>query len=183
MKRFLLTFLLIALALFGIKMLPPVQHAVVEPWTALIARASAFVVRLIDPGAIFLHGRVLYSPSPHFRLSVDPVCSGLEACIVLTAALLAFPATWGERLRGLLPGILALQTINLVRLVSLFFIGKKGGQQAYDIAHTFVWQALIVLSVPCVWLLWVRYVGNNQRRRDAERAPDPPTAGVNNHLS
>lgn len=183
MKRFLLTFLLIALALFGVKMLPPVQHAVVEPWTALIARASAFVVRLIDPGATFLHGRVLYSPSPHFRLSVDPVCSGLEACIVLTAALLAFPATWGERLRGLLPGILALQTINLVRLVSLFFIGKKGGQQAYDIAHTFVWQALIVLSVFCIWLLWVRYVGNNQRRRDAERAPDPPTAGVNNHLS
>lgn len=174
MKRFFLTFLLIALALFGVKMLPPVQHAVVAPWTALVARASAFFVHLIDPDAIFLHGRVLYSPSPRFRITIDPACSGLEACIVLTAALLAFPATWGERLRGLLPGILALQTINLVRLVSLFFIGKKGGQQAYDIAHTYVWQALIVFSVFCIWLLWVRHVGRNQRRRDAERAHPQP---------
>ena len=168
MKRFLFTFILIMLVLFGMKMLPSVQQAVVEPWTTLIARASIAIVRWLEPNVITF-GRVMRSPSANFGVSVDPLCSGLEACIVLTAGILAFPATWRERLGGLLLGFIAVQTVNLVRIVSLFFIGKTWGQHAFDIAHTYVWQALIVLSVIIFWLLWVRYVSRNQQRRDAER--------------
>lgn len=167
MKRFLFIFVIILLALFGLKMLPSVQQAVVEPWTSLVARVSIAIVQWIEPDVITF-GRVVRSPTVAFGISVDPLCSGLEACIVLTAGILAFPATWGERLLGLLLGFIVVQAVNLVRIVSLFFIGQWN-PKLFDIAHLIVWQALIMLTVIVIWLLWVRYVGNNQRRRDAER--------------
>ena len=70
MKRFFIVFALIQLVLFGLKMLPSVQQAVVEPWTSLIARASAFIVRLFDPSALS-YGRVLHSPSADFAISIE----------------------------------------------------------------------------------------------------------------
>lgn len=168
MKRFVPVFLLILAALFGIKLLPAVQQAVVLPWTATIGRASAFFVLLLDPGAI-AHGREIYSPQAQFGLSVDPLCSGLEACIVLFSGILAYPALWRERFLGLVLGFAALQTVNLVRIITLFFIGKAGGSRAFDIAHTYVWQALLMLCVLAFWLLWVRYANRCQQRRDEAR--------------
>ena len=171
MKRFFFVFLIIQAVLFGVEMLQPVQQAVVEPWTSLIARASAFIVRLFDPSALS-YGRVLYSPSADFGISIEAGCNGVEATIVLIAAILAFPATWGERFWGLVLGFLAVQSVNLLRVVSLFFLGQWN-YKIFEFAHLYMWQALIMLDVLVVWLLWMRYVARSQRRRDAARDAQP----------
>jgi len=42
-----------------------------------------------------------------------------------------------------------------VRVISLFYIGQWDFA-VFEWAHQYVWQALIMLDVLIVWLLWVR---------------------------
>ena len=81
--------------------------------------------------------------------------NGIEAAIVLIAAMLAFPAPWKHRAVGVLAGLVAVQALNTVRVVSLFYLGQWS-PTAFEWAHLYAWQALIMLDVLVVWLLWIR---------------------------
>jgi exosortase H (IPTLxxWG-CTERM-specific) len=154
MLRFIALFALILFTLFGLELLQPVQQHVVLPWTALLARFCVALVSLFD-GAAMAQGKVLWNPSNGFGVSIEPGCNGVEAFIVLSAAMLAFPAAWRSRLWGLGVGFLAIQALNVVRVISLFYIGQWN-KEAFEFAHAYLWQALIMLDVLVVWLLWVR---------------------------
>ena len=100
MTRFFLVFLSVQAVLFGVEMLAPVQAAVVQPWTGLVASASAAIIQFFDPSAIS-HGRVVQSAQSGFGISIEPGCNGVKAAIVLLAAVLAFPSSWKMKLWGL----------------------------------------------------------------------------------
>jgi exosortase H (IPTLxxWG-CTERM-specific) len=159
MARFFLIFLSVQAVLFGVEMLNPVQAAVVAPWTSWLAKASAAIVHLIDP-TVISYGRVLQSARTGFGVSIEAGCNGVEATIVLVAAVLAFPSTWRMKLWGVGLGFIAVQGLNLVRIVSLFFIGQWS-LKVFEFAHLYMWQALIMLDVLVVWLLWMRYVAKH----------------------
>lgn len=163
MKRFFLIFLIAQAVLFGLEMLGPVQEAVVTPWTNWLAMASAGIVHLIDSSVIH-YGRVLQSAATGFGVSIEAGCNGVEAAIVMIAAMLAFPASWLQKLTGILIGFVAVQAVNLVRIVSLFFLGQWN-YQVFEFAHLYMWQALIMLDVLIVWLLWIRYVARHDHRK------------------
>ena len=59
----------------------------------------------------------------------------------------------------------AIQALNLVRIVSLFYLGQWNFQW-FEWAHLYVWQALIMLDALIVWLLWIRAL--------PAQAPAPP---------
>jgi exosortase H (IPTLxxWG-CTERM-specific) len=100
-------------------------------------------------------GKVLQSASNGFAVSIEAGCNGVEATIVLVAAILAFPAPWKRKLVGLAIGVVAVQGLNIVRVISLFYLGQWNFN-VFEWAHLYVWQALIMLDVLIVWLLWVR---------------------------
>jgi len=99
-------------------MLGWVQQHLVLPWTALLARICAALVTWFDSTAA-ASGNVLWNQQTGFGVSIEPGCNGIEACIVLFAAV----------------------------------------------------QALIMLDVLVVWLLWVRA---GSRKADAPPPQDPP---------
>jgi exosortase H (IPTLxxWG-CTERM-specific) len=154
MRRFLLLFIVIQAVLFGLELLGPIQQHVVLPWTSLLAKACSSLVTLFDAGAM-AQGKVLFNPKTGFGVSIEPGCNGVEACIVLMAAMLAFPATWRHRAIGLAIGFVAVQGLNMVRVISLFYLGQWS-QRAFEFFHEYLWQGLIMLDVLVVWLLWVR---------------------------
>jgi exosortase H (IPTLxxWG-CTERM-specific) len=80
--------------------------------------------------------------------------------IILIAAMVVFPATWLQRLKGLVWGILAIQVLNIVRIISLFYLGLWN-EVWFEWAHLYVWQVLIMLDALIVFLLWVRYLPKN----------------------
>ncbi|PUA98665.1 exosortase H (IPTLxxWG-CTERM-specific) [Acidovorax sp. 107] len=170
MLRFFLTFVVLQLTLFGINMLGVVQQHVVLPWTALLARGCAGLVTLFDASAAAA-GKVLWNTVSGFGVSIEPGCNGIEACIVLFAAVMAFPSTWRHKLVGLGVGFVAVQGLNVVRVISLFYLGQWS-TTAFNFAHEYLWQALIMLDVLIVWLLWVR-AGD----RAAGLATAPASAG------
>jgi exosortase H (IPTLxxWG-CTERM-specific) len=157
MVRFFLGFLIVQAVLFGAELTPWAQVWFVTPWTNTLAAISADIVKLFDP-QVLADGKVLQSLSNGFAVSIEAGCNGVEATIVLVAAMLAFPASWRRKLAGLAIGIVAVQGLNVVRVISLFYLGQWS-QQAFEFAHQYVWQALIMLDVLIIWLLWVRTLG------------------------
>ena len=75
----------------------------------------------------------------------------LLACAV--AAVLAFPASWKSRLAGLGLGILAIQAVNLVRVVALFLTGVYF-PRIFDTSHTVIWQTVVILFGVLLWIFW-----------------------------
>jgi exosortase H (IPTLxxWG-CTERM-specific) len=154
MVRFFLAFLVLQALLFGTELTPWGQRWFVVPWTDTLAAISADIVKVFDPG-VMADGKVLQSGSNGFAVSIEAGCNGVEATIVLVAAILAFPAPWRSKLVGLAVGVVAVQGLNIIRVISLFYLGQWSFD-AFDFAHQYVWQALIMLDVLIVWLLWVR---------------------------
>jgi len=154
MVRFFVVFLLLQGALFGLELTPWAQEWFVVPWTNTLASISASLVKLFDPNVI-AQGKVLQSARNGFAVSIEAGCNGVEATIVLLAAILAFPASWKRKLLGLAIGVIAVQGLNIVRVISLFYLGQWNFD-VFEWAHLYVWQALIMLDVMIVWLLWVR---------------------------
>jgi exosortase H (IPTLxxWG-CTERM-specific) len=154
MVRFFLGFLILQALLFGAELTPWAQSWLVTPWTNALAAISAGLVQLFDP-QVLADGKVLESARNGFAVSIEAGCNGVEATIVLVAAMLAFPASWERKLVGLALGIVAVQGLNVIRVISLFYLGQWS-RDAFEFAHQYVWQALIMLDVLVIWLLWVR---------------------------
>ncbi|HSS71854.1 MAG TPA: exosortase H [Casimicrobiaceae bacterium] len=154
MARFFVGFLLLQALLFGAELTPWAQTYFVVPWTHTLAALSADIVRFFDP-RVLADGKILQSADGSFAVSIEAGCNGVEATIVLIAAMLSFPAPWKRRLLGLAIGVIAVQGLNIIRVITLFYLGQWNFD-AFDFAHRYVWQALIMLDVLIVWLLWVR---------------------------
>lgn len=166
MPRFFVTFVLLLAVLFGLELTPWAQALVVTPWTDAVARVATTLIHAFDAG-VQANGKVISSATGSFAVSIEAGCNGVEATLVLVAAILAFPATWRHRLAGIAVGTVAVQGLNIVRVISLFYLGQWN-YDAFEWAHLYVWQALIMLDVLIVWLLWVRLVPD---RRGAARPP------------
>lgn len=159
MARFYVFFLLIQAVLFAAELTPPGQKWVVQPFTAVLAEISGFLIQLLGRD-IVTEGIIIYDQQQPFAVSIEAGCNGIEALILLFAAVLAFPAPWKSKLWGLGIGFVAVQGLNLVRIVSLFFLGLWN-QTAFEWAHLYVWQALVMLDAIVVFLIWIRTLPAN----------------------
>ncbi len=168
MVRFFVVFILLLAVLFALELTPWAQAWLVVPWTDTLAAISAWLVTVFDPNVV-ASGKVLRSTTNGFAVAIEAGCNGVEATLVLCAAILAFPAPWGYRALGLAIGILAVQLLNVVRVISLFYIGQWN-RDVFEWAHLYVWQALIMLDVLIVWLVWVRRIPRGTG------GPRPPAA-------
>lgn len=165
MLRFVFLFLFFLVVLFVLELLQPVEQHVILPFTAAIAQVCVWLVGLFDPSAI-AHGKILQSTTTDFAISIERGCNGVEAVIILVSAMLAFPAPWKRKLAGIGIGFVAIQALNLVRIISLFYLGQWS-RLWFDWFHLYLWQALIVLDALVVFLIWLRYLPRAPVRTDA----------------
>ncbi len=152
--RFLVTFLLLVALAFGLIALKPVNDAVVDPYTAFIARTAGLVLRGMGED-LTVRGCLL--SSPRFSVSIFNGCNGLITTLILVAGVLAFPTGWRARLIGVIGGIVGIQIINLIRIVSLYYIGAFFPKY-FNNAHVVVWQSIVILSGIALWVAWANSI-------------------------
>jgi exosortase H (IPTLxxWG-CTERM-specific) len=162
MLRFVLLFAVLLAGLFVAELLQPVDDYVILPFTGAIAKVCVFIVGSFDPHALAI-GKELRSTTNGFAISIERGCNGVEAVIILVSAMLAFPAPWKHKLAGIGIGFVAIQLLNLVRIISLFYLGQWN-RTWFDWFHLYLWQALIVLDALVVFLIWLRYLPYDERR-------------------
>lgn len=175
MFRFLGIFLLSLLVLFTLDVLTVVEVHVIDPFNALLASVSAKVIALFGGDAI-AQGKVIISMRTGLAVSIERVCNGVEAVIILVSAMVAFPSRIRHKLIGIVLGTLAIQALNLVRIISLYYL-NQWDDHWFEWFHSYIWQALIVLDALVVFLVWLRYLPR-ERRDDAAPPPAPPLEAV-----
>ena len=154
MFKFLIFFLVIQLSLFSIEQLVFVREHVIIPFTELIAQISAWLIQLFD-SKVVSNGIILQHIDNGFSVSIESGCNGVEAVLVLISAILVFPTTWKCKLQGIVAGFIAVELLNIVRIISLFYLGQWN-QDIFDWAHLYIWEALIMLDILIVFLWWIR---------------------------
>jgi exosortase H (IPTLxxWG-CTERM-specific) len=166
MIRFFVLFTVLLIGLFTLEILQPVEMHVILPFTSMVADVSAWIVQFFDDNVVAV-SNVIRDKTTGFGVRIERGCNGVEALIILFAAIFAFPAPFKNKLIGFAIGFVAIQGLNLVRIVSLFYMGQWN-QVAFEWFHLYLWQALIILDALVVWLIWLRTLPQAKARRARE---------------
>ncbi len=169
MLRFFIIFSILLVGLFTLEILQPAEKYVILPFTSLIADISVWIVQVFDDNVVAT-GNVLRDSVSGFGVRIERGCNGLEAVIILFAAIFAFPAPFKNKMIGFVIGFFAIQLLNLVRIISLYYLGQWN-YTAFEWFHLYLWQALIILDALVVWLIWLRTLpGSHYHSGDPEPA-------------
>lgn len=171
MLRFFILFIVLLVSLFTIEILQPVQEHVILPFTAGLAHISVFIIELFDDQVQSI-GKIIRSLENGFAVSIEPGCNGVEAVIILFSAIFAFPAPLKNKLIGFALGFVAIQVLNLVRIISLFYLGQWN-MTWFTWFHLYLWQALIILDALVVWLIWLRTLPPRAPPSGGDDGPPP----------
>jgi exosortase H (IPTLxxWG-CTERM-specific) len=175
MFRFVLIFLVCLLILFPLDLYQPVQQHVILPLTSGIAHACVAIMKLWD-GHIAAEANIMRNTLSGGGIVIVAGCSGVEAVIILISAVLAFPSPWKYKLIGIGAGFVAIQSLNVVRLISLYYL-NEWNQVWFEWFHLYLWQALIILDALVFWLIWLRWLPREPRPPQAP-PPAPPLAAA-----
>jgi exosortase H (IPTLxxWG-CTERM-specific) len=162
--RFLLFFPLVLLAGFALLEVPPVASAVAR-FTAGLVGITGAVIHLFG-GKALIFGSTLSSPVTGFSVQVENGCNAVNVTILLWSAILVYPAPWLDKLKGIVAGTLALHALNLLRIISLYYLGQFN-RGWFDFAHLYLWEALIVLDTLAIFWGWAVLVRRSASPRNA----------------
>jgi len=93
--------------------------------------------------------------SSKFQMGIVTGCTALIPIAIFIAAVLAYPCRIRDKIIGILFGIVTINAVNLVRTVTLFFIGTSF-PGFFETAHFLIWQSLVIVISIGLWLLWAQ---------------------------
>src|SRR3954468_2537974 len=126
-----------SLGLFGLIRFGPFEAHAIVPLTQFQARLAATAF-----GA------------PALPVDVSLACSGADAIALCAGAILAYPAAWRRRFRGVAIGIAMILVLNVVRIGTL---GRTVGSASFAVLHVYVWPALLTVAVAGYVFTWMRF--------------------------
>lgn len=125
------------------------------PISAFYAKASSLLINIFG-AKTSVSGYDL--ASNEFAMSIKKGCDAIAPMILYTMAIVAFPVAFKFKWKSILTGLLALGILNIVRIGSLYFIGRYGSKNMFDIMHEDVWQIVFIVFTLFLWLIWMRSV-------------------------
>jgi len=150
--RFLVIFTGCLLAGVGVLLTSPVQSLDFKFSRTLVQLSHALVVAC---GGHATHDAAILRAPGGFAVEMRDGCNAVNVTILLWSAVLAFPASWTSKAWGLAAGTAIIQALNIVRFISLFYIGQYSTTW-FDFAHVYLWESLLVLDTMVVFWLWVK---------------------------
>ena len=165
--RFVVLFVVFMCAFQLIMIIPYVKDTIFPAYLRINAQASGAFIGLFED-SVRVNGHSI--SSPRSSLSIERGCDAIEPSALFVAGVLAFPAAIAAKIPGMLLGTVCLMVLNLVRIISLFYI-RIHFPSVFEIMHVDVWQTLFVLVAILFWILWaIRAV------RSVSPIPDAPSS-------
>lgn len=128
-----------------------------------LARVTGAVLNVLGERAA-VEGNTVQSE--RFGISVVAACTGLFITGLFVVAVIAYPTRPLSGLLGVGIGIAGIYVLNVVRLVSLYYVGVHF-PGILDTVHLLVWQSLMIAFAVLLWLLWA---GSRRHASQAEGA-------------
>lgn len=162
--RFVVGFAILAALAFG-ALRAPFSRPAADRFSVGLAQVSAALIHVAG-GHVLVEGAVIRSPFNGFATEMKDGGNGVNVTLLLWSAMLAFPASWTWKAKGLLAGSMALQAVNLIRFISLFYLGQYS-RKWFELAHAYLWESLIMLDALVVFWMWVRMMHHPTAGPDA----------------
>ena len=144
------------ITLFYLVLLLPACQRMVHAVTLIDARLCGAMLNLIGQHNRVIDG-TLWSGDKAV-VTVLPLCSGFEFLCLFSAAVLVFPAPLAKKLPGMLVGVALLLALNLIRIMSLFFIGIHY-PNIFTVVHEEIWAMILVIASIVLYVAWIRWAG------------------------
>ena len=160
--RFSVIFLLLAFLLSVLTRIDEVAFRSTALYALNRTVASTVATLMSLGGTPVLHnGNTILYGADAFIIIAD--CTGIDVVGLYVAAVFAFPSDWRKKGWGVVFGVLVLMGVNLVRIVSLIYIGARW-PEALEYGHLYVWPVLVLAVGLGLWLSWVRRTVRGTRR-------------------
>lgn len=143
---------------------PFMRETVFPTYLRWNASASAGLLSVVEQN-VSASGKTIRGRT---SLTIERGCDAIEPSALFIAGVLAFPAALFRKVPGLLVGTICLMLLNLVRIVSLFYI-RLYAPSWFDFMHVQVWQAVFIFLAILFWILWA--VWAIRERQPAAAAP------------
>lgn len=147
---FLVRFFVLLIVFVGVLSLGVVDRAFVRPFTHGLAAVSAALLNAMAQH-VTTSGTLIRGTT--FAVDIQNGCNGLEAVAFVVAAVLAFDAPWRARAIGVAIGAIALEAFNVIRIVTLYLIGRDH-PSLFDTFHLAVWQTVMFGVATLFFVAW-----------------------------
>ncbi|MFH0994350.1 MAG: exosortase H [Pseudomonadota bacterium] len=99
-----------------------------------------------------------------FSISLDVKfgCNGLEAVMIYSVAVIAFPASWKKKLIGIAAGFVVIQIVNILRIVGLAYFGVHA-RNLFEYIHTYIAQGMMIAISLGVFFIYLNYVKSTEK--------------------
>lgn len=154
-KRFGITYVLLMGAFFFIIGYTPLQKIidVNGAYTRGVVLLTAKLLGIMSIPCV-VHKSVLQLPA--IALDVKFGCNGLEAVMIYSVAVVAFPSTWKKRILGILAGFVVLQVVNVFRIAGLAYAGIHF-KSIFQYIHIYVAQGLMIAVSLGLFFIYLHY--------------------------
>lgn len=145
--RFLAIFVAVFVAL---QLMAVTSRHYVADW--LVAMPGGVTLRALYPDdGVTVDGNRI--ESGRVRLNILPGCEGTELFILLIAGVLAFPASWRTRLRGLVIGLPLAFALNQLRVVTLYAVVRDHAS-LFELVHGYLAPTALVVLLGTYYWFW-----------------------------
>lgn len=159
MIRAYIIFLVCVIASYTLLRTSIMNEIIGQPLALAFTAVGGFVLNLLSLKAT-ASGTVLQVEG--FAARIDDVCTGIFVVAIYLSAVLAYPSRAIEKLKGFALGASLILSLNLIRVVSLMYIGRYF-PSFFEVAHLLIWQSLIIFAALLAWIYWTeRFVGAPQ---------------------
>ena len=160
--RFIFTYLCLLGLFMPIVSYGPLQHII-----DINGSYSGFIVSLVS-GVLHIAGIPSTSQGgiinlPNISLDVKYGCNGLEAVMLYSAAVIAFPAPWKKKATGVAAGLLLIQIFNILRIGGLAYAGVHC-KKYFDVLHIHIAQGMTIVVSLVIFLAYLDYIGKSGKR-------------------
>jgi exosortase H (IPTLxxWG-CTERM-specific) len=140
------------MALFYVMVLTPFCDRLFYSYLGASARIACGILNCLGQES---HASEITIRSARFAIRVQRGCDAIEPSWFFCAGLISFPAPAIHKITGIVLGVLLMQLLNLVRIVSLYFIGLNH-PGFFRAAHVEIWPAVFIVAVVLLWIGWIR---------------------------
>ena len=146
--------------LWAITNIPWAITYIIDPLTLSLAWIVTVMLQTLGEPAYQI-GIVVSSPA--VNLEITPACTGIYQIVVLIAGILAWSTTGKERIRGIVIGTFILMSINIFRIITIYYCSLTIPRWVPFI-HGVFWEGIMVLLVPLIWMYWLRTMSVENKR-------------------
>jgi exosortase H (IPTLxxWG-CTERM-specific) len=158
-RRFALTYLCLMGAFFVLIGFKPIQNIIDLNglYTTGVVLATAKILGIAGIPCTY-QGSLINLPS--ISLDIKFGCNGLEAVMIYSVAVIAFPSSWRKKLLGIIAGFAVIQLVNVLRIAALAYSGIHF-RRLFDYMHIYVAQGMMIAVSLGVFFLYLHYARND----------------------